>query len=73
MTLDEAKEMLDLWMKAEKAVTTGQSYSIAGRTLERVDAKFIADRIRHYEAKVEGLKSGRGAGARVLRVMPRDL
>ncbi len=74
MTLPEAKEMLNLWINAEKAVSTGQSYSIGGRSLTRVDLKEIRDAQQYWEGEIYKLENNiKSRGARVLRVIPRDL
>jgi hypothetical protein len=71
--LSEATELRALWIAAEKAVATGQSYTIAGRSLTRVDAAFIASRVAYSDSLVSGLNSGRGADVRLQRVVPRDV
>jgi hypothetical protein len=74
MTLSEAKEMLNLWINAEKAVSTGQSYSIGGRSLTRVDLKEIREAQQYWEGEIYKLENNiKSRGARVLRVIPRDL
>lgn len=72
-TLEEAKNMLTGWLEAEAAVSTGQSYRIGTRQLQRANLKEIAERIRFWRAEVERLESGRRPGTRVMRVVPRDL
>ncbi|GAV21599.1 DUF6148 family protein [Carboxydothermus pertinax] len=72
-TLDEAKQHLRAWLEAELAVSTGQKYKIGTRELTRADLGEIAERIRFWSNEVARLEQGRGRGARVLRVVPRDL
>lgn len=72
-TLTEAKEQLQAWIEAEAAVATSQSYRVGTRQLTRADLRDIAERIRFWRSEVERLESGRRAGARVMRVVPRDL
>lgn len=72
ITLSDAQEMLDLWLEAERAVTTGQSYKIGTRSLTRADVSKIAERISYWQNEVERLENGQGRGARVLRAVPRD-
>jgi hypothetical protein len=72
-TLDEAKLHLRAWLDAELAVSTGQRYKIGTRELTRADLREIAERIRFWSNEVTRLERGRGGGARVLRVVPRDL
>ena len=45
--LQEAKDMLAGWLAAEKAVSTGQSYRIGTRQLERANLSEIAARIKY--------------------------
>lgn len=74
MTLAEAQAMLELWINAEKAVSTGQSYSIGGRSLTRVDMKEIREAQQYWEGQIYKLEHNISSrGARVLRVIPRDL
>lgn len=70
ITKDVARQMLYLWLDAERAVTTGQSYSIAGRSLTRVNLAEIRDSIKYWEARLAKLESGR-KGMRVVRAVPR--
>lgn len=70
--LREAREMLALWTAAEKAITTGQSYTIGQRSLTRVDLSDIVSRINYWRSEVERLEAGRPSGMRVLRAVPRD-
>ena len=73
ITVERAKEYLEIWLDAEKAVATGQSYKIGSRSLTRANLSDIRDSIRYWRNELEKLESGRGSGARVLRVVPRDL
>ena len=73
ITVEEAKEYLRIWLDAEKAVATGQSYKIGSRSLTRANLSDITERIRYWRNELEKLESGRGSGARVLRAVPRDL
>jgi uncharacterized small protein (DUF1192 family) len=72
-TLQQAKERLEMWMEAEATVSTGQSYRIATRSLTRASLREISERISFWRAEVERLEAGRRSGARVMRVVPRDL
>jgi uncharacterized small protein (DUF1192 family) len=72
-TLQEAKDMLATWIEAEKAVATGQSYRIGTRSLERANLSEITKRIQYWRNEVARLESKRKPGARVIRVVPRDL
>ncbi|OQP00864.1 hypothetical protein B1689_07535 [Geobacillus sp. 44C] len=72
-TLEEAKTHLRSWLDAELAVSTGQRYRIGTRELTRANLSEIKERIRFWSNEVARLEKGRKAGARVLRVVPRDL
>ena len=72
ITIDEARANLQMWLEAEKAVATGQSYQIGTRRLTRASLSDITERIRHWRTELERLENGRGAGARVFRAVPRD-
>ena len=69
--LEEAKEMYRLWIDAEKAVTTGQSYKIGTRSLTRANLSEIAERVKFWRNEVDKLESGR-RGIRVIRAVPMD-
>ncbi len=66
------KEMLKLWQDAERAVAGGQSYTVAGRTLTRVDADTILNRIGYYQNKIRLLEKRRSGGIRLQRVHTLD-
>lgn len=72
VTIDEARENLKIWLEAERAVATGQSYKIGTRSLTRANLDQIADRIAFWRGEIDKLESGR-TGARVMRAVPRDL
>lgn len=40
----DLEELLSLWVDAEKAVTSGQNYSVEGLSVSRVDAQLIVSR-----------------------------
>ncbi|HUX58131.1 MAG TPA: DUF6148 family protein [Bacteroidales bacterium] len=67
ITLAQAQAKLTLWMAADDAVATGQSYSIAGRSLSRADAKYIQDRIEYWDRQVKRITRG---GIRVRGATP---
>lgn len=64
ITLEQAQANLDAWMAADLAVAGGQSYSIAGRSLTRVNADAIRNAIEFWERRVIRLSAGTG-GIRV--------
>lgn len=73
ITIDEARENLKMWLDAEKAVATGQSYKIGSRSLTRANLSDITERIKYWRNEIDNLESGGRRGAKVLRVVPRDL
>ena len=74
-TLEDAKQNLAMWLAAERAVATGQSYRIGTRSLTRASLKEITERIRFWRGEVARLECGIGGGGglRVMRIVPRDL
>lgn len=73
ITLEHARKMLRLWLEAEEAVSTGQSYTIGTRSLTRVNMAEIRKAQTYWENRIAALESGRGRGCRVMRAVPRDL
>lgn len=71
--LEIAKSRVALWMDAEEAVANSQSYKIGSRHLVRADLPDIRKQINYWTAEVERLQAGRSRGARVIRIIPRDL
>ncbi|MBU5672634.1 DUF6148 family protein [Paenibacillus brevis] len=57
ITLEEARLNYQTWRAAELALATGQSYSIAGRSLTRVDMPTILERIRYWGRIVDELEN----------------
>lgn len=74
ITIDEARENLKRWLAAEKALSTGQSYTIGTRSLSRVNLSEVAERITYWRNVVASLEKGSsGSRRRVWRAVPRDL
>lgn len=71
-TKEQARERLDMWLKAEEGVSTSQEYRIGTRTLRRADLKEIREQILFWKRQLDQLEGGRGGGARVMRLVPRD-
>lgn len=69
--IEEARENLKIWLDAERAVATGQSYKIGTRTLTRASLSDIAERITYWRNVIEKLESGR-SGIRTQRAIPKD-
>lgn len=72
ITLEAAKENLQIWVEAQSAVATGQSYKIGTRSLTRASLSDILKMIRYWQNVIDELETGAGRGARVLRGVPRD-
>lgn len=72
ITLEAAKENLQVWIDAQAAVSTGQSYRIGTRSLTRSSIADILKMIRYWQNVIDELEAGVGRGARVLRGVPRD-
>lgn len=64
ITLAQAEAQLAVWIAASTAVTSGQSYTIGTRSLDRVDAAEIREQIQFWDAKVKELARG-SSGMRV--------
>jgi hypothetical protein len=68
ITLIQAEEQLAAWLAASTATATGQSYSIAGRSLTRANANEIRDQIKFWDNQVKRLSGG--GGIRMSRAVP---
>lgn len=71
VTIEEARENLTMWLDAERAISTGQSYKIGTRSLSRADLSMVASRIAFWRNEIEKLENGQ-RGLRVVRAVPRD-
>lgn len=58
ITLAQANAQLTAWIAASTAVATGQSYTIAGRSLTRANAAEIRESISFWDEKVKSLTRG---------------
>jgi hypothetical protein len=72
ITLDRAREHLEAWLDAELAVSTGQSYQIGTRRLQRANLSEIRQQIAYWQRKIYEL-DGNNRNKRVVRIVPRDL
>ncbi len=68
--LQEAQNHLNIWLQAEIAVATGQSYQINGRRLDRANLYQIREQIKFWKREVEKIKSG--GKRKAFRITPRD-
>jgi len=67
ITLAQAEAQLTAWLNANTAVASGQSYSIAGRSLTRANAEEILKQIEFWDRQVKRLSAG---GIQVKRIVP---
>lgn len=74
-TLEIAKKHLNAWLEAELAVTTGQSYKIGSRQLDRANLYQIREEIKYWKNEVEKIEliQRKKGKVRVMRAVPRDL
>ncbi|WP_458412767.1 DUF6148 family protein [Schinkia sp. CFF1] len=74
-SVQEVRNRLQMWLDAEAAIASGQSYSLDNRRLERANLAQVREQIKFWQkelVKAEAIASGRGR-RRVTRVVPRDL
>jgi len=62
ITLAQAETQLALWLAADAAVASGQSYTIGGRSLTRANAREIRENIDYWDAKVKEISSASATG-----------
>ena len=66
ITLEQAQAQLAIWVAADAAVASGQSYSIKDRSLSRADAAEITRKIDYWNGWVVKLTQ-RSSGVRRTR------
>ena len=71
ISIEEARATLRMWLEAERAVATGQSYRIGTRSLTRANLADIRESIQFWRREIAKLE-GKHTGARVFRAVPRD-
>ncbi len=71
-TLEEAKQHLNAWLAADIALAASKEYLMNGNRLTRANADEVKERITFWRSEVKRLESGR-SGARVVRIVPRDM
>lgn len=47
------RERIAMWLEAEAALSTGQSYAIAGRNLTRVNLDDVMQQIRFWKGQLD--------------------
>jgi hypothetical protein len=65
ISLEQAQAQLDAYLEASLKVSTGQEYTIGGRSLRRTDAREIRAQITFWERQVNRLSGGGSGGLRV--------
>jgi hypothetical protein len=71
ITLERAQQHLEAWLDAELSVSTGQSYRIGSRQLERANLPEIRKQINFWRSEIARLQ-GKGR-RRVSRAKPLDI
>ena len=64
-----------MWLDAEAAIASGQSYMIDNRRLERANLAQVREQIKFWQnelAKAKAAINGKGR-RRTMRIVPRDL
>lgn len=59
ITQAQADEQLILWLAADAAVASGQSYTIGGRSFTRANSAEIRQNIEFWDRKARQLATGR--------------
>ena len=62
VSTEDLQELLSKWIAAEKAVTTGQNYSIEGMSVSRVDAQYITQRINELSREICNRRTAASGG-----------
>ncbi len=72
ITVEECKEMINLYIEAEKAVLTGKRYRIGSRELERENLAEIIKARKNWEQRLLIIQNG-GKKRKIRGIIPRDL
>ena len=75
LTVVQCNERLQIWLDAEAAIASGQSYMIDNRRLERANLAQVREQIKFWQReliKAEAVANGRSR-RRTMRIVPRDL
>lgn len=71
-TVTEAREMLRLYIAAEKAVLKNQSYTIKDRTFTRANLSSVRAGRKYWNDILDQLTGAKGSGITPRRVVFRD-
>lgn len=74
-TVTECRERLQIWLKAEEAIASGQSYVIDNRRLERANLAQVREQIKFWKKELATAQAGANGKSRrrAVRIVPRDL
>lgn len=70
-TLEEAKAHLKVWLEAEIAVATVQSYQMGSKRLDKADLAQIREQVKFWKNEMREIQNG--GKRKVFRITPRDL
>lgn len=65
ITLAQAQAQLDVWLAADAAVASNQSYRVNERQFTKADAQQIRENIQFWDGKVQQLTHGRNPRIRL--------
>lgn len=74
-SVEQCISRLQMWLEAEEAIATGQSYTIDNRRLDRANLAQVRDQIKFWQkelANAQATANGRSR-RRTIRIVPRDL
>lgn len=74
-SVEQCNSRLQMWLEAEEAIATGQSYTIDNRRLDRANLAQVRDQIKFWKkelANAQATAKGRSR-RRTIRIVPRDL
>lgn len=71
-TKEECKQMIDLYIEAEKSILTGKRYRIGTRELEREDLDDVVKHRVEWERRLQILEND-GKSRKIRGIIPRDL
>jgi len=72
-SIEVCKQRLQIWLDAEAAIATGQSYTIDNRRLDRANLSQVQQQIRFWQRELAKAESAGKGRRRVTRIVPRDL
>lgn len=67
---ETCKRHFDMWLSADEAVAKGQSYTIGGRTLTRVNSGEINRNLELWAGRLRKIQN-RSSGPRTFTIIPK--